>query len=103
MMKNKVILHKQTSSVWLVEDYNENDNDIVFLVELKDPKDGWSCLHDLVSCTDDPLATVDLARDLGVADDDECCLYLRRWSDSALDKIEKIMYKDEVKSNGYLN
>lgn len=98
-----VILHKPTESLWLVDNSDELPDDSVFITELENSEDGLQCLECLSRCTDNPITTVDMAMELGVANIDECCIFLRVYSDKLLDKIDKIINKKENKPNDYFN
>lgn len=102
-MKNKVVLHKSTRTMWLVSSYDEHDSDNILVVELTDPTNEDLCLNELYEVTEDVLATVDLARELELASDDTCCVYLRWWQDRIQSKIVDIIDGKEVIKHDYLN
>ncbi len=102
-IKNKVVLHTLTESLWLVDSCEEETDEYIFLTELTNLEDGLQCIGELSECAENPIDLIAMVRDLGVASDDECCMFLRAYADRLLVEVDRIMDEGEKENHDYLN
>lgn len=95
MTKNKVVLHVPSGFMWLCDSVDECDDTNELLVELSDVDDGIQCLKEIETFCIDPRATVDLALELGIATNDDCCVYLHGCIRSLESKFDEVMYREK--------